>query len=142
MYRTHKRALALGGALIAATLVLGSGFSPRSAEARYVRNATRTNVNANVNRNRNVNVNRNYNVHRDVDVDVDHGHYHPVARGVAFGAAATLTAAAVGSVVNSLPPSCSTTMVNGLTYQNCGGTWYQPRYAGTQVNYVVVNPPR
>ena len=24
----------------------------------------------------------------------------------------------------------------------CGSTWYQPQYAGTTVQYVVVNPPR
>jgi hypothetical protein len=31
--------------------------------------------------------------------------------------------------------------VGGVAYQQCGNTWYQPRYAGTQVNYIVVNPP-
>jgi hypothetical protein len=123
-------------------VALGCLILPRQVEARYVRNTTRTNVNANVNRTRNVNVNRNYNVHRDIDVDVDyHDHYRPVARAVGVAAAATVTAAAVGSIVHSIPPSCSTTMINGFTYKNCDGTWYQPRYAGTQVNYVVVNPP-
>jgi hypothetical protein len=136
--KTKQRALGFGALALSAALVYGS-----HAGARYVRNTTRTNVNANVNRTRNVNVNRNYNVHRDIDVDVDyHDRYHPVATAAGVAAAATLTAAAVGSVVHALPPACSTTMVNGFTYQNCGGTWYEPRYAGTQVNYVVVNPPR
>ena len=31
---------------------------------------------------------------------------------------------------------------NGVTYQNCGGTWYQPQYVGTSVQYVVVTAPR
>lgn len=29
-----------------------------------------------------------------------------------------------------------------ITHQQCGSTWYQPRYAGSSVTYVVVNPPR
>ena len=89
----------------------------------------------------NVNVNRNINMHRDIDIDVDrhyHG-YHPVARAAGVAAAATVTAAVVGSIVYSLPPACSAVVVNGLTYQQCGGTWYQPQYVGTQVSYVVVN---
>jgi hypothetical protein len=28
-----------------------------------------------------------------------------------------------------------------MTYQQCGGTYYQPQYAGSSVTYVVVNPP-
>lgn len=128
---------------LAFVVAFSCSIAPRQADARYVRNATRTNVNANVNRNRNVNVNRNHDVHRDIDVDVDyHDRYHPVARTVGVVAAATVTAAAVGSIVHSIPPSCATTMIDGFTYKNCDGTWYQPRYAGTQVNYVVVNPPR
>jgi hypothetical protein len=129
---------------LAFAVALGGAFTPSPAEARhYVRNTTRTNVNANVNRTRNVNVDRNYDVHRDIDVDVDyHDRYHPVATAVGVAAATTITAAAVGSIVHSVPPSCATAMINGFTYKNCDGTWYQPRYQGTQVNYVVVNPPR
>jgi hypothetical protein len=129
----------------------------RSATANTNRNATantnanrNVNANANANVNRNVNVNNNVNVNRNIDVDVDNDWNdfdndwddHPVARGAAFGAAAAITAAAIGSMVYSLPPSCSPMVVNGLTYQNCGGSWYQPQYAGTQVTYVVVNPPQ
>ena len=114
---------------------------PRVAEARNINNTTRTSVNRNVNRNSNVNVNRNV----DVDVDVDR-HYHPVARAAATTAAvvttAAVTSAVIGSMVRTLPPACSAVVVNGLTYQNCGGAWYQPQYAGTSVTYVVVNPPR
>jgi hypothetical protein len=68
--------------------------------------------------------------------------YRPVARAAAVVGTAAVTAAVVGSVVHSLPPQCSTVVVGNATYQQCGSTWYQPRYAGTQVNYVVVNPPR
>jgi hypothetical protein len=115
---------------------------PRAAETRNINNTTRTSVNRNVNHNRNVNVNRNV----DVDVDVDRRHYHPVARAAATTAAVTtaavVTSAVVGSMVRTLPPACSAVVVNGLTYQNCGGAWYQPQYAGTSVTYVVVNPPQ
>jgi hypothetical protein len=68
--------------------------------------------------------------------------YHPVARTAAVVGTAAVTAAVVGSVVHTLPPSCSGVVVNGVAYQQCGPTWYQPAYAGTTVNYTVVNPPR
>jgi hypothetical protein len=68
--------------------------------------------------------------------------YHPVARAAAATTAVVATAAVVGSVVRSIPPSCSSVMVDNVAYQQCGSTWYQPRYSGSQVTYVVVNPPR
>lgn len=36
--------------------------------------------------------------------------------------------------IASLPPSCTTVVIEGVTLQHCGGTYYQPH--GTQ--YVVV----
>jgi len=63
--------------------------------------------------------------------------YHPVATGAAIGAAAAVTAAAIGSVAYSIPSNC--VYVNA--YYQCGSTWYQPQYAGSNVQYVVVNPP-
>jgi hypothetical protein len=97
-----------------------------------------------------VNVNRNVNVDRDVDVNVDHRYggagygccYNPVGRAAVATAAAVTTAAVVGSMVHSLPPSCEAVSVNGYTYQQCGSTWYQPQFAGSSVTYVVVNAPR
>ncbi len=68
--------------------------------------------------------------------------YHPVARAAVVTTAAVATAVVVGSVVRSLPPSCSSVMVGNVAYQQCGSTWYQPQYAGSSVTYVVVNPPR
>ncbi len=68
--------------------------------------------------------------------------YHPVARAAVVTTAAVATAVAVGTVVRSIPPSCTSVMVGNVAYQQCGSTWYQPRYAGSQVTYVVVNPPR
>jgi hypothetical protein len=65
-----------------------------------------------------------------------------VARGVAFGAAAAVTAAAIGSVVYALPTSCSVVYVGDVAYQQCGSTWYQPQFVGTTTSYVVVSPPQ
>jgi hypothetical protein len=120
-------------------LLLAAGaLAPRLAEAQaVVRGTTRTSVNRNVN----VNANRNVNVNRDVNVDVDRD-YHPVARAATATAAVAVTAAAVGSIVHSLPPSCSAVAVGGVTYQQCGSSWYQPQYSGTQIQYVVVDPPQ
>jgi hypothetical protein len=68
--------------------------------------------------------------------------YHPVARAAVVTGAAVATAVAVGTVVRSIPPSCTSLMIGNVAYQQCGNTWYQPRYSGSQVTYVVVNPPR
>jgi len=106
------------------------------------RGSAHTNVNANVNRNAHVNVNRNVNVNVNNEWHGGGCCYHPVATAVAVTAAAVVTAAVVGSIVHSVPPSCSTVVVNGLAYQQCGSTWYQPQFAGTSTTYIVVNPPR
>ncbi|MCJ2178377.1 hypothetical protein [Novosphingobium album (ex Hu et al. 2023)] len=100
--------------------------------------------NANVNVNHNVNVNYNdrghhgghYNHHDHWD-DWD-DHWHPART----AATVAVTAAVVGSIVRSVPPNCSTVAVNGISYSQCGNTWYQPQYSGSSVQYVVVNPPR
>jgi hypothetical protein len=137
----------LAGALATALLAALPGAA---LAGREVKNNTRTSVNknsntnhnTNVNRNTNVNVDRNVNVntHRnvDIDVDVDRG-WNPVAT----VAAVAVTAAVVGSVVHTLPPSgCYPVQIGPTLYQQCGSYWYQPQYYGTTVQYVVVNPPR
>jgi hypothetical protein len=100
------------------------------------------NANVNVNRNTNVNVNRNVHVHRGYHG----GGYYDHNDGIGVGGAIAIGVAgmAIGSMITAaaLPPSCSTVSVNGITYQQCGSTWYQPQYSGSQVNYIVVNPPR
>ena len=109
---------------------------------------------------RDVNRNVNRNVNRDVDVHGDYGYYRggryyggyrgyggygygaPVARAAAYGVAAGVTAAAIGSVAYSLPSGCSSLYYSGLGYYNCGGVYYQPQYSGTNVTYVVVQNPQ
>lgn len=145
---------------------------PSEAEARKAHGKTRTSVhrggggnknmkvnrtpNRNVNRgkdsNRNVNRNKNINVNKNVNVNVNknyHGHggyryYDDDHHDVGVFVAGAVTGLVIGSIVKaaSMPPSCSTTIVNGISYQQCGSTWYQPQYSGSQVNYIVVNPPQ
>jgi hypothetical protein len=139
---------------IALAVVVAAG--PALAGKPGVRSSARNNVNSNknvnvnqnknVNRNTNVNVNQNKNVNIDVDIDHHGGHYggccyhdyHPVAA----VAGAIVTAAVIGSMVTTLPPSCSTVILNGFAYQQCGSTWYQPQISGSSTTYIVVNQPR
>jgi hypothetical protein len=132
------------------TNVNRGGNVNRNANVNRNRNAN-VNRNTNVNRNANVNVNRNANVNVNRNVNVHGGYhgggyYHDHDDGIGVGGAIAIGVAgmAIGSMITAaaLPPSCSTVSVNGITYQQCGSTWYQPQYSGSQVNYIVVNPPR
>ena len=121
--------------------------SVNSASVNRSASASSTSVNrtasvntANVNRNVNVN-STTVNVNRNVNVNTGCCYNNVGTAGaVAAGVAAGIV---VGSVIaaSALPPKCSAVIVNGVTYQNCGGAWYQPQYAGSQVTYIVVNPP-
>lgn len=143
MHRIMKILLALTIAL----LVAGApAYAQRSSSRSSVNANVNRNVNANVNQNVNVNRNTNVNINNDIDVDVDVDHhygygsgccYHPVARTTAVVA----TAAVIGSMVYSLPPACSAVVVNGIAYQQCGSSWYQPQFAGTTTTYIVVVAP-
>jgi hypothetical protein len=57
-------------------------------------------------------------------------------------ATAVAATAAVGTTVRSLPPSCTQVVVTGAVYKRCGNTWYEPRYAASDITYVAVKPPR
>lgn len=46
-----------------------------------------------------------------------------------------------GTTVTALPSGCVATVVGSMTYQRCGSVWYQPRFAGSTVEYVVVTAP-
>src|SRR5437763_1048601 len=82
---------------------------------------------------------------RRAAIDVDNGGgggygWGGAAAGVAVGAAVGYAASA-GTVVYTLPAGCTTSYVNGITYSNCGGVWYEPSFAGSSVSYTVVNAP-
>jgi hypothetical protein len=146
--------------LISITLVLllscGPIFAQRGGGTRTSvngnanRNAnvnSNKNVNANINRNANVNVNKNVNVNVHHDVNVHGGYYgggccYHTNTAAVVAATAIVTAAVIGSRVYTLPPACTVVMINGLTYQQCGSTWYQPQFVGTTTAYVVVTAPR
>ncbi len=121
---------------------------PQQAEARRghtsVHRSSNRNTNVNVNKNTRKNTNVNVNRNTNVNVNVDHrrgGYHHPVATAVAVGATVAVTAAVVGSVVNTIPATgCTTVIKNGISYSQCGNVWYEPRYSGNSVTYVVVNP--
>ncbi len=146
-----KRTIRLCFSITLGTMIALGAALPAEAGKR-VRSSSRTNVNKNKNVNRNsnknvnVNSNRNVNKNVNVNVNVDHrGGYHggccydphPVAR----VAGVVATAVIIGSIVNTLPTGCSTVIVNGFAYQQCGSTWYQPQIAGSTTTYVVVNHP-
>lgn len=120
------------------------GGGGRGGRGGYEVRAPRANVGGgydynrgNVNR-RDVNVNhRDVNINRNVDVDVDRHWGYPVgAAAVAVG-----TAVAVGAIVSTLPSNCTAVVVDGVTYQSCGGAYYAPRYDGPNVVYEVVPAP-
>jgi hypothetical protein len=134
-----------------------SGGTNYEGSNRNVRSSANSSVNRNYNQNtnvnRNVNVNQNVNVNRNVNVNVNNSYhggyyggggccYHPVATAAAVAATAAVTAAVVGSIVDRPPAGCVTQVINGLAYQQCGSTWYQPQMSGTNTTYIVVNPPR
>jgi len=106
-----------------------------------VRNTSVNNVNVN-NNNNNVNVNKNVNVNVQGNNNgcCNNGwdnDYHPIATAAAVTATVAVTSAVIGSMVNSVPPSCVPVNYGGMVYQQCGSTWYQSQ--GPQ--YIVVNPP-
>ena len=66
-----------------------------------------------------------------------HNSYGGYYGGAAVVGAAAVTAIAVGTIVATLPPSCTAMVVNGVTYHNCAGTYYVP--SGSR--WVVVEAP-
>jgi hypothetical protein len=123
-----------------------SSVNRSASQNRDIDRNVNRDVNRDVNRNREVDRNVNRDIDRDIDRDVDFDRDididrdidrwgHPVARGVA---AASI---AVGTYVAMLPSGCSTVVVDGIAYSECGSTWYQPYYRGTDVEYVVVSDP-
>jgi len=120
----------------------GGGGGGARASAGGARGAQANNSRADVRTNdvRSTSVN-NVNVDRNVNVNVDRGGWdnvdHPVAAAVVIGAAVGATAAAVGSVVSTVPYGCVPVNYAYSVYQQCGSDWYELQ--GSQ--YVVVNPP-
>lgn len=103
------------------------GSGPRRSAHTSTRRSSHTHVSKS---SRNVNVNKN------VNVDVDHRYRRRAPVGAAVAGALV-----VGAIVSSLPPSCSTVIVDGISYHRCDGIYYEPSYRGADVVYVVVDDP-
>jgi hypothetical protein len=76
----------------------------------------------------------------------DDNYYGGVYRGGAPLAAAAVTGAVIGSTMtaasfSTISSDCGYISMDGVTYYQCGPTWYQPTYQGDQVIYVVVKAP-
>ena len=124
----------------------GSANRGRSSNRNRSTNRNRNkNVNRNSNRNVNRNSNRNVNRNRNVNVNVNRNNRY-YGRSGYYGGRALLafgTGLAIGSMITaaSMPSSCVTTYVNGISYRQCGSSYYQPFYEGDSVAYRVVNSP-
>jgi hypothetical protein len=65
------------------------------------------------------------------------------AANAAAAAAAAQQAAAglpVGTMVSSLPPGCTSTVIGGVNYFQCGGAYYRAGFQGNSVVYIVSAP--
>ncbi|SFV57369.1 Similarity [hydrothermal vent metagenome] len=50
---------------------------------------------------------------------------------------------AIGSVIaaSTMPTTCTTVAVGGVSYRKCGSSYYQPFYEGDTLVYRVVSSP-
>jgi hypothetical protein len=88
----------------------------------------------------NINGYGGYDSHYDGCCGYGWGGWGAAAAGAVVGAAVA-NANNYGTVVYALPAGCSTQIVNGITYSNCNGVWYQPQFDGTTTQYTVVAAP-
>jgi nucleoid-associated protein YgaU len=56
-------------------------------------------------------------------------------------AAPAASAVPIGTVVQALPPGCTSMVVNGVSYSSCGGSFYKAAFEGNNLVYVVVPKP-
>jgi hypothetical protein len=47
----------------------------------------------------------------------------------------------IGTVVQALPAGCASVVVSGVSYSDCGGTFYKAAFQGNNVVYMVVEKP-
>jgi hypothetical protein len=121
-----------------------------NATGNNVNSGNRTNnVNNSGNRNSGNNVNNgNINVGNDVNVNIDGG-YNGCCGAVTIirlprprqSVRSRDDGSSRRSTYYALPPSgCSTVVMNGATYSQCGSVYYQQTMQGSDPVYVVVNP--
>ena len=145
MDSTRRRRRTIGIALLCCLIVPLSLTRTAQAAGRNIKNSTRTSVNASINAHAQgtselpvTAVGTDRSVDIDLDVDQDRGR----ARAAVIPSGAVAADTSLGSIVRTLPPGCSSTVVADIGYQNCSGTWYQPQYAGMTLQYLMVRPPK
>lgn len=93
--------------------------------------------------NRGAGVRRNTNINRNVNVN----HYYGGGGHYGYWGGRTVvawsSALVIGSMVAaaSMPTTCTTFITNGVTYKQCGSSYYHPYYQGDTVVYKVVSSP-
>lgn len=65
----------------------------------------------------------------------------PATQAVPQTAAPSGAAVPVGTVVQLLPKGCTTVATGGVSYSNCGGTYYRAAFQGSTLVYVAVEKP-
>jgi Tfp pilus assembly protein FimV len=60
----------------------------------------------------------------------------------AAAAAPAAAAVVIGTTATALPSGCISQTAGGGSYFQCGSTWYQPSFKGTNLVYVVVAAPK
>jgi hypothetical protein len=46
----------------------------------------------------------------------------------------------IGTMVPNLPPGCNSTVIGGVNYFNCAGTYYRAGFQGNNIVYIVSTP--
>lgn len=125
----------------------GGGGARRGGGGARSRPAGNVNRSHNRNINQNRNVNRNVNRNRNVNVNVNHRYYGGHGRGYGYYGGRPILAFTTGMVIGSviaastMPTTCTTFVTNGISYRQCGSSYYQPFYQGDTLVYKVVASP-
>jgi len=135
----NRPGVGAGGGNLANRPGAGAGNRPN------VGNGDRTNIGngdrTNISNDRPININDNDIVAGGGHWDGDYGCCYGWGGAAAGFVAGAVTGAALGSMVYALPPSCPPYVYGGVTYNHCGGVWYQPQFQGTETTYIVVESP-
>jgi hypothetical protein len=62
------------------------------------------------------------------------------AAAAAAAAHAAASALPIGTIVPSLPPGCTSTVIGGVNYFNCNGVYYRAGFQGNNIVYIVSAP--
>jgi hypothetical protein len=66
--------------------------------------------------------------------------YANAAAAQAAAANAAASALPIGTIVPSLPPGCTSTVIGGVNYFNCAGVYYRAGFQGNNIVYIVSAP--